>query len=174
MNEESDQFILSGAVKKEIDRWLTKYPSDQKRSAVVSALLFVQKQNKGWLSSTAMNAIADYLGLPRIWVYEVATFYDMYNLSPIGRHKISICQNVSCFLRGSDEIVACVKKCLGIGFNETTVDGLFTLKGVECMAACGGAPMCQIDDREYYENLTPDKMITIIDKLKYESKVDAG
>lgn len=174
MNEESEQFILSGAVKKEIDRWLAKYPVDQKRSTVVPALLFVQKQNKGWLSNAAMNALADYLGLPRIWIYEVATFYDMYNLNPIGRHKISICQNVSCFLRGSDEIVTCVKKHLDIGFNETTIDGLFTLKSVECMAACGGAPMCQIDDREYYENLTPEKMIAIIDRLKRESKVDAN
>ncbi|AAO90941.1 NADH-quinone oxidoreductase subunit NuoE [Coxiella burnetii] len=173
MNEQTEQFILDEVVIKEIDRWLAKYPTDQKRSAVVPALLFVQKQNNGWLSKAAMNALADYLQLPRIWVYEVATFYDMYNLKPMGKHKISICQNVPCFLRGSDEIVACVKERLGIDFDETTSDGLFTLKSVECMAACGGAPMCQIDDQEYHENLTPEKMIAIIDKLERESKTNA-
>ena len=120
-----------------------------------------------------MNAVADYLGLPRVWIYEVATFYDLYNLEPIGKHKIGICQNVSCFLMGSDVIVNCVKKRLLIDFNETTTDGLFTLKSVECMAACGGAPMCQIDDQRYHENLTPEKILTIIDKLEQESKTNA-
>ena len=167
-------FVISEEVKKEIDRWLMKYPSNQKRSAIVPALLFVQRQNGGWLSEAAMNAVTGYLELPRMWAYEVATFYDMYNLKPIGKHKIGICQNVSCFLRGSDEIVACVKKRLEIDFNETTPDGLFTLKSVECMAACGGAPMCQIDDREYHENLTSDKMLDIIDKLEQESKTNAS
>lgn len=165
-------FVISDTVSKEIDRWLVKYPSNQKRSAVIPALLFVQKQNGGWLSEAAINAVADYLELPHVWVYEVATFYDMYNLKPVGKHKIGICQNVSCFLRGSDQIVAGVKKRLGIDFNETTPDGLFTLKSVECMAACGGAPMCQIDDREYYENLTLEKMLAIIDELEEESKTN--
>ncbi|MFW0001256.1 MAG: NADH-quinone oxidoreductase subunit NuoE [Coxiella endosymbiont of Dermacentor nuttalli] len=167
-------FIISEEVEKEIGLWLVKYPSNQKRSVIVPALLFVQKQNGGWLSRIAMNAVADYLELPRVWVYEVATFYEMYNLKPIGKHKIGICQNISCFLRGSDEIVACIKKHSGIDFNETTPDGLFTLKSVECMAACGGAPMCQIDDHEYYENLTPEKMLAIIDKLEQESKTNAS
>ncbi|MFW0079145.1 MAG: NADH-quinone oxidoreductase subunit NuoE [Coxiella endosymbiont of Haemaphysalis qinghaiensis] len=168
MNKEinSSSFFISKEVEKEINCWLAKYPSNQKRSAIVPALLFVQKQNGGWLSESAMNAVADYLELPRVWAYEVATFYDMYNLKPIGKYKIGICQNVSCFLRGSDEIVICVKKRLGIDFNETTPDGLFTLKSIECMAACGGAPICQIDDREYYENLTPEKILSIIDKLR--------
>lgn len=170
----SSSFVISEEVKKEIDLWLVKYPSDQKRSAIVPALLFVQKQNGGWLSEEAMNAVADYLELPRVWAYEVATFYDMYNLKPIGKHKIGICQNVSCFLRGSDKIVACIKERLRSDFNETTPDGLFTLKSVECMAACGGAPMCQIDDHEYYENLTPEKMLAIIDKLEQESKANAS
>lgn len=175
MNETTvEQFAIDESVAKEIDHWLTKYPVDQKRSVVVPALLFVQKQNGGWLSEAAMNALADYLELPRIWVYEVATFYDMYNLKPIGKHKISVCENVSCFLMGSDEIVDCLKKRLGINFNETTPDGLFTLKSVECLAACGGAPMCQIDDQEYHENLTPEKMLAIIDKLEQESKTNAS
>ncbi|WP_100622721.1 NADH-quinone oxidoreductase subunit NuoE [Candidatus Coxiella mudrowiae] len=172
--EINSSIVISDEVAKEIDRWLVKYPSDQKRSAIIPALLFVQKQNGGWLSEAAINAAADYLELSRVWAYEVATFYDMYNLKPIGKHKIGICQNVSCFLRGSDEIVAGVKKRLGIDFNETTPDGLFTLKSVECMAACGGAPMCQIDDHKSYENLTPEKMLAIIDKLEQESKTNAS
>ena len=176
MNKEinSSSFVISEEVEKEINWWLAKYPSNQKRSAIVPALLFVQKQNGGWLSESAMNAVADYLELPRVWAYEVATFYDMYNLKPIGKYKIGICQNVSCFLRGSDEIVICVKKRLGIDFNETTPDGLFTLKSIECMAACGRAPICQINDREYYENLTPEKILSIIDKLSWESKIYAS
>ena len=167
---DSSSFVISEEVKKEIDRWLVKYPSNQKRSAIVPILLFVQKQNDGWLSKAAMDTVADYLELPRVWAYEVATFYDMYNLKPIGKHKIGICQNISCFLRGSDEIVACIKERLGINFNETTPDSLFTLKSVECMAACGGAPMCQIDDHEYHEHLTPEKILAIIDKLEWGQK----
>ncbi len=165
MAGENEKFVLSDKVKREIDHWLTKYPSDQKRSVVIPALLFVQKQNNGWLSEAAMNALADYLDLPRIAVYEVATFYDLYNLKPIGAHKISICTNVACFLMGSDEIVLCLKKRLGVGFDETTADGKFTLREVECMAACGGAPMCQVNDQVYHERLTPEKMLAIIDDL---------
>lgn len=170
----NSSIIISGEVAKEIDCWLLKYPSNQKRSAIIPALLFVQKENGGWLSEPAINAVADYLELPRVWAYEVATFYDMYNLKPIGKHKIGICQNVSCFLRGSDEIVSSVKKRLGINFNQTTPDGLFTLKSLECMAACGGAPMCQIDNYKFYENLTPEKMLSLIDKLEQESKTNAS
>ena len=170
----SGRFIINDAVKKEIDHWLLKYPPDQKRSAVVPALLLAQKQNGGWLSESAMNAVADYLEIPHIAVYEVATFYDLYNLQPMGKHKISICTNVSCLLMGCDEIIACLRERLGIGFGETTADGKFTLKEVECMAACGGAPMCQVDDEAYYENLTPEKMIAIIDRLAEETPTDAA
>lgn len=173
MHHVEKQFEIDATVAKEIDQWISKYPPEQKRSAVIPALTFVQRQNKGWLSKAAMNAVADYLGLPRVWIYEVATFYDLYHLKPIGKHKISICQNVSCFLMGSDTIVDCVKKRLLIDFNETTADGLFTLKSAECMAACGGAPMCQIDDQKYHENLTPEKILIIIDKLERESKTNA-
>ena len=173
MNKEAEQFILDKTIKKKIGYYLAKYPINQKRSVIVPALLLVQKKNGGWLNNAGMDALADYLGLPRIWVYEVATFYDMYNLKPIGKYKISICQNISCFLRGSDEIVAFVKRQLGIDFNGTTSDGLFTLKSAECMAACGGAPMCQINDQEYHENLTPEKILDIINTLKKESKTNA-
>ena len=162
-------FTISDENKKKIDHWITKYPAEQKRSAVVPALLFVQEQNNGWLSESAMHAVADYLGLPRIEVYEVATFYDMYELKPIGKNKISICTNLSCMLRGSDEIVSCIKERLGISPGETTTNHKFTLREVECLAACGGAPMCQINDREYYENLTPEKMLFLIDRLDKET-----
>lgn len=164
-------FELSDAVKKEIDHWLTKYPKDQRRSAVVSSLLAAQIQNSGWLSEPVMNAVADYLAIPRIEVYEVATFYDMYNLRPVGRHKIAVCTNLSCQLRGSEKITAHLKSRLGIGLGETTEDGRFTLREVECMAACGGAPMCQVNDKEYHEHLTPEKMDEIIDTLQKEGDV---
>jgi NADH-quinone oxidoreductase subunit E len=158
-------FELSIETKQHIDHWLTKYPADQRRSAVVASLLAGQEQNAGYLSEDVMNAVADYLKISRIEAYEVATFYDMYNLTPIGKHKISICTNISCMLRGSDDILDCVKKRLKIDVNETTPDGKFTLREVECLAACAGAPMCQIDDKKYYEHLTPEKIGKIIDGL---------
>ncbi|AJC50272.1 NADH-quinone oxidoreductase subunit NuoE family protein [Coxiella endosymbiont of Amblyomma americanum] len=166
--------IVGEVINNEIDCWIAKYPSDQKRSAIVPVLLFLQKQNGGWLSEVLMNAASDYLQLPKIWIYEVVTFYDMFNLKPIGKHKIGICQNLSCFLRGSDIIASCIKKRLSIDFDETTPDGLFTLKSVECLAACGGAPVCQVNDREYHENLTPEKILLIIETLKNESKINTA
>jgi len=164
----SSVFVINDENKKKIDHWLTKYPPEHKRSAVIPSLLFIQEQNGGWLSELAMDAVSDYLELPRIAVYEVATFYDMYELKPIGKNKISICTNLPCMLRGSDEIVACLKERLGIGLGETTSDRQFTLREVECMAACGGAPMCQVNNREYHENLTPEKMLAIVDHLDKE------
>src|SRR3989338_8862369 len=158
-------FELSKETKQHIDHWLTKYPADQRRSAVVASLLAAQEQNGGYLTNEAVNVVADYLRIPHIEAYEVATFYDMYNLKPMGKHKIAVCTNISCMLRGSDDIVAYLKKRLKIDLGETTSDGKITLREVECMAACGGAPMCQVDDKEYIENLTPEKMAEIIDEL---------
>lgn len=158
-------FEISKENKKEIDHWLAKYPADQRRSAIVKALLLVQAQNNGHLSEEAMNAAADYLRIPRVEAYEVATFYDQYNLKPIGKHKIAVCTNISCMLRGSDGIMQTIKDRLKIGPGETTKDGQFTLHEVECMAACGGAPMCQVDDKDYHENLTSEKMNQLIDQL---------
>jgi len=158
-------FVLSEKTKEHIDHWLTKYPPDQRRSAVVASLLAAQEQNEGHLSEEVMNAVAAYLQIPSVEAYEVATFYDMYNLKPIGKHKICVCTNISCMLRGSDQIMKYLKDRLGIGPNETTADGKFTLREVECMAACCGAPMCQIDDKKYHENLTPEKMGEILDDL---------
>ncbi len=159
------KFTISPEVQQKIDHWLEKYPPEQRRSAVVATLLYVQEQNNGWLSPEAMEAVAEYLRITTIEVYEVATFYDMYDLQPRGKHKIGICTNISCLLRGSEEIAKAAKNRLGINFGESTPDGQFALRETECMAACGGAPMCQIDDREYHENLTPEKMLALIDQL---------
>lgn len=160
--------ILSDETKKHIDHWITKYPAEQKRSAVVSALLAAQEQNGGWLNEAAMDAVANYLELSRIEVYEVATFYDMFELKPVGQHKIAVCTNVSCMLCGSEDILKAIKQRLGVGPGETTRDGKFFIREVECMGACVKAPMCQIDDKEYHLNLTPESMIALIDKLDKE------
>lgn len=163
-------FTIAPEVQKKIDHWLMKYPPEQRRSAVVPALLYVQEQNNGWLSPAAMEAVAEYLRITSIEVYEVATFYDMYELKPRGKHKIGLCTNISCMLRGAGEIADCVKKRLGINFGESTHDGMFLLRETECMAACGGAPICQINDQHYHENLTPEKMLALIDELAQEKR----
>ena len=160
---------LSQKVKKEIDHWLTKYPENQRRSAVVAALLAVQEDNEGWISDEAMNAVALYLEIPPIEVYEVATFYDMYELKPVGKCKIGVCTNVSCMLRGSDDVVAYLQERLGIGLGETTPDGRFTLRECECLAACANAPVCQVNDKRYHEDLTVDKVAQLIDQLEREA-----
>ncbi len=158
-------FEISSKNKEKIEYWLKKYPADKRRSAVVAALLMVQEQNGGWLSPSSMDAVADYLRLAKIEVYEVATFYDMFELKPIGKHKITICTNISCSLGGSLKIVECVQEKLGIKMGETTEDGKFTLRESECLAACGNAPMCQVDDKVYHENLTVEKMTALLDAL---------
>ena len=148
----------------DIDTWVGKYPADQKQSAVMAALRIAQDQNGGWLTTELMDEIAVYLGMPNIAVYEVATFYSMYEHGPVGQHKISVCTNVSCMLCASDEIVAHFHKRLGIGLGETTEDGRITLKEVECLGACVNAPVCQVG-RDYHENLTPAKVDTLLDTL---------
>lgn len=162
-------FAITPENRQAIDAWVKKYPADQQRSAVVPALLLVQTQNGGWLSEAAMQAVAQHLQLPPVQVFEVATFYDMFELKPIGRHKISLCCNLSCTLRGADDIAAAFKARLGIELGDTTADGLFTLREVECLAACGGAPMCQVNDRDYHENLTVEKVNQLIDQLEAEA-----
>ena len=148
----------------EIDKWIAKYPQNQKQSAVMATLRILQDQNGGYLTNDLIEAAAEYLDMPTIAVYEVATFYSMYELKPVGRHKISICTNISCMLCGSDSIVDHLQKRLGIKLGETTADGRFTLKEVECLGACVNAPMLQIG-HQYYENLTPEKLDQIIDGL---------
>ncbi|MFO1432138.1 MAG: NADH-quinone oxidoreductase subunit NuoE [Candidatus Competibacteraceae bacterium] len=157
---------LSEHARAEIDTWLAKYPPDRNRSAVLAALREVQHENGGYLTTDLLDAVADYLQLPAIAVYEVATFYSMFELKPVGRHSISVCNNISCLLRGGDQILAHIEKKLGIKVGESTPDGKFYLKREEeCLAACAAAPMLQID-HVYYENLTPEKVDRILDSLE--------
>lgn len=152
-------------IRAEIDRWIAKYPAEWRQSAVMAALRIVQDANGGWLSTELMDQVASYLEMPPIAVYEVATFYSMYELKPVGRHKICVCTNVSCMINNADRIVEHLHERLGIGLGETTEDGRFTLKEVECLGACGGAPMLQIG-KQYYENLTPEIIDSILDGLE--------
>jgi NADH-quinone oxidoreductase subunit E len=156
--------LLSAHLRAEIDDWMARFPADKKQSAVSNALRAVQHEH-GWLSVPMMDAVADYLHMPRMSVYEVATFYSMFELKPVGKHSISVCTNVSCMLRGSDEIVAHIERKLGIKTGQSTPDGRFYLKQEEeCLAACCGAPMMQVD-HVYFENLTPKKVDEILDRL---------
>ena len=156
------QSILSEAAQSHIDQWLLRYPLEQKRSGVFEALRVAQEENGGYLTEDLMNAIADYLSIPRIAVYEVATFYSMYHLAPVGKQVIEVCTNISCALRGSDDIAQHLEKKLGIQCGETTPDGRFTLKFVECLGACVKAPVCQLG-KQYHENLTVEKIDKILD-----------
>jgi NADH-quinone oxidoreductase subunit E len=156
---------ISDQDKQVMDEWIAKFPPEQKASAVVPSLLLIQKNHGGWLRNSLLEEVADYLGMPRIAVYEVATFYSMLELKPVGKHKICVCTNISCMLRGSDKIVKHLEKRLGIPLGGTTPDGKFTLKEVECLASCVTAPMFQIGD-EYHENLTPEKVDKILESLE--------
>lgn len=152
---------LAKTVCEQIDHWVAKYPPEQKQSAILPALMIIQEDHQGWLSPAHLNAAADYLQMPRVAVYEVATFYTMYDLKPVGRHKISVCTNVSCMLSNSDKIMSHLCKRLNVQPGETTTDGEFTLKEVECLGACVNAPMMQID-KDYHENLTEEKVDEIL------------
>ncbi len=151
---------LSAEIRAQVDREIAKYPPDRRSSAVMAALRIVQEHH-GWLSAELMGAVADYLDMPPIAVSEVATFYSMYDLKPVGRHKVCVCTNISCLLNGSDHIVAHLEQRLGVKLGETTPDGKFTLKQAECLGACVGAPMMQIG-KTYYEHLTPAKLDEIL------------
>jgi NADH-quinone oxidoreductase subunit E len=156
---------LSAHVREEIDLWVAKFPPDRKRSAVISALHAVQHENNGYLTVELMDAVAAYLQMPNIQVYEVASFYSMFSTKPVGRHHISVCTNISCMLRGSQEVVDHVEKKLGIKTGESTADGRIYLKcEEECLAACAGAPMMMVD-HVFHENLTPDIIDKILDEL---------
>jgi NADH-quinone oxidoreductase subunit E len=157
---------LSDASRQEIDHWLTKYPAEQKQSAVIPALSIVQEENGGHLTEGLMNAVAAYLDMPQVSVYEVANFYSMYDREPCGRYKINLCTNISCMLMGAEDIVSYVEKKLGIKLGETSPDGKFTLKiEEECLAACNGGPMMALNGH-YYEKLTPEKIDEILDGLE--------
>jgi NADH-quinone oxidoreductase subunit E len=157
---------LSAHVREEIDHWVAKFPPDRQRSAVIAALHAVQHENKGYLTPELMTAVAEYLRLPPIQVFEVASFYSMFETKPVGRRSISVCTNISCMLRGGDDILAHVQKRLGIKAGESTPDGKFYLKvEEECLAACCGAPMMMVD-HVYHENLTPKMVDEILDAIK--------
>lgn len=160
--------ILSEKARKDIDYWTQKFPANHKQSALLAALHIVQDENGGSLTDAHLAAIADYLGIPKIAVLEVATFYFMYDLAPTGKYKLYVCTNIACQLRGSDEIMAHLKDRLKINKGETTPDGLFTLKEWECLGACIGAPMMQVN-KDYYENLTPQKVDEILEDLKQKA-----
>jgi NADH-quinone oxidoreductase subunit E len=156
---------LSEHVREEIDRWVAKFPPDRKRSAVISALHAAQHENSGFLTTDLMDSVAEYLGLAPIHVYEVATFYSMFETKPVGRHHVSVCTNISCMLRGSHEVVDTIEKKLGIKTGESTPDGRIYLKREEeCLAACTGAPMMMVD-HVYHENLTAESIDKILDEL---------
>jgi len=157
---------LSAHLKEEIDHWLTKFPPERKRSAVLAALRAAQHENNGFLTAQQMDAIAEYLQLPPIQVYEVASFYSMFETKPVGRYHVSVCTNISCMLCGGEELLEHVEKRLGIKVGESTSDGRFFLKREEeCLAACTGAPMMMVD-HVFYENLTPARVDEILDSLK--------
>jgi NADH-quinone oxidoreductase subunit E len=156
--------LLSEQAYKRIDRELTKFPADQKQSAVMAALAIAQHE-KGWLSPEVMQDIADYLGMPAIAVQEVATFYTMYNTKPVGQHKISVCTNLPCQLSGGEKAAVYLKEKLGIGFNETTEDGKFTLKEGECMGACGDAPVLLVNNARMCSFMSNEKLDALLEEL---------
>jgi len=163
---EPGKAVLSEHVRHEIDRWVAKFPEGRQRSAVIAALHAVQHENNGYLTQPLMDAVAEYLNLPPIQVYEVASFYSMFETKPVGRHHVSICTNISCMLRGAEELVAHAERKLGIKTGQSTPDGRIYLKcEEECLAACVGAPMMMVD-HVYHENLTPEKVDDILDSLE--------
>ena len=162
----TEQTVLSDQVQAEIDSWIAKFPKGRQRSAVIAALHAVQHENGGFVTPELMDAVASYLDLPAVQVYEVATFYSMIETSPVGRHSISVCTNISCMLRGSDDIVSHIERKLGIAMGESTPDGKIYLKREEeCLAACCGAPMMMVD-HTYHEDLTPAKVDAVLDALE--------
>jgi NADH-quinone oxidoreductase subunit E len=162
----SSSGTLSDHVREEIDHWVAKFPEGRQRSAVIAALHAAQHENGGFLTPELMTAVAEYLRLPPIQVFEVASFYSMFETKPVGRHSISVCTNISCMLRGGDDILAHVEKRLGIKAGQSTPDGKFYLKvEEECLAACCGAPMLMID-HVYHENLTPKSVDEVLEAVK--------
>ena len=159
-------YELSTHIKEEIEQWKARFPEDRQRSAVISALHAVQHENKGFITAEQMNAVAAYLELPTIHVYEVATFYSMFQTKEVGRNEVAICTNVACMLRGADDLVEHVEKKLGVELGDSTEDGkVFLKREEECIAACCGAPAMMVNHK-YYENLTMEMVDEILDGLE--------
>src|SRR4030095_16262030 len=158
--------LLSEHTRQEIDHWVAKFPPGRQRSACISALRAAQEQNNGFLTRGLVEAIAEYLKLPPVQVYEVASFYSMFELHPCGRHHVSVCTNISCMLNGAEDLVAHAERKLGIKLGESTPDRrIFLKREEECLAACTGAPMMMVD-HVFHEHLTPEKVDKILDELK--------
>ena len=164
--DDGDAMLSAGAIAR-IDRAIAKYPADQRQSAVMAALAIAQEE-KGWLSDPVMDQVARHIGMPAVAVYEVATFYTMYDLAPVGRNKLTLCTNLPCQLQGANIAAEHLKQKLGIGFGETTADGCFTLKEGECMGACGDAPVLMRNNRTMLSWMTPDKLDALVDTLRAE------
>ena len=156
---------LSAASLQKIDKEVAKYPPDQKQSAVMSALIIAQDE-KGWLSSETMDYVAKYLGMPPVQVYEVASFYTMYNLKPTGRYKLTLCTCLPCGLQGALAAADHLREKLGIDFSETTPDGRFTLKEGECMGACAMAPVLLVNNKKMLDTMTNEKLDQLVEGLK--------
>jgi NADH-quinone oxidoreductase subunit E len=163
MNKE--KVMLSAEARRKIDREVAKYPPEQKQSAVMSALIIAQDE-RGWLSTETMDEIAGYLGMPPVAVYEVATFYSMYNLHPTGKYKLTLCTCLPCGLQGALEAADHLRNRLGIDFNETTSDGRFTLKEGECMGACAMAPVLLVNNKKMHDYMSKEKLDQLIEGLK--------
>lgn len=166
-------FEFSAENKKTVAEILAKYPAAKKKSAVMPLLDLAQRQNNNYISRDVIEAVANIIEISEIRVYEVASFYSMYNLKPVGKYLIQFCKTTPCMLRGIDELMKVTKEKLGINIEETTADGLFTLKEVECLGACVDAPVIQIND-DYFENLTKETFFKILDDLKDGKKVKIG
>lgn len=165
-HEATDEVVeLSDASKAAIDKWLAKYPEDQRQSAIIPALRILQDENQGYLTNPLVEAAADYLRIPRVSAFEVATFYSMFEMHHCGKHHVSVCTNISCMLMGADNIVEYVQNKLGIRLGESTDDGrIYLHKEEECLAACNGGPMMMVDGH-YYERLTPERVDEVLDAL---------
>ncbi len=164
MSERQETLQFSEAALRQVEVIFQRYPADRRDSAVMPLLYLAQREFGGWLSQEALDYVASLVGMAPIRVYEVATFYTMYNLKPVGKYHVQVCTNISCWLCASDDIAKALQNRLRLAFGESSTDGRFTLAEVECLGACVNAPMMQIND-DYYENLTPAKVSEIIDRL---------
>ena len=171
--EQPNSFEFTPEVMEMAKAHISKYPEGRQASAVMPLLDLAQRQHDGWLPRAAMDYVADFLDMPRIKAYEVATFYTMYNLKPVGKNHVQVCTNLSCWLRGSDQIVEAATRNLGIELGETTDDGMFTLSAMECLGACVNAPMMQIND-DYYEDLDETSTESILTELKHGQTPKTG
>ncbi|MEJ2535373.1 MAG: NADH-quinone oxidoreductase subunit NuoE [Gammaproteobacteria bacterium] len=158
--------LLSDETRTAIDGWVARFPEGRQRSALIQSLMAAQEQNGGWLTDELVEAVADYLDLPPVWAFEVASFYSMFDRKPVGRHKVNICTNISCWLNGAEDLVRHAERKLGVRLGETTPDGRITLKvEEECLAACCGAPMMVVDGH-YHEKLDAEAFDRIVDELE--------